>query len=47
MALSSQHRATRGWQEALMIRDLGSDRLFGFVLGAVFVGTLILNAMAY
>ena len=30
-----------------MIRDLGSDRLFGFVLGAVVVGTLILNAMAY
>ena len=29
------------------MRDLGSDRLFGFVLGAVFVSALILNAMAY
>jgi hypothetical protein len=30
-----------------MIRDLGSDRLFGFVLGAVFVSGLIFNAIAY
>jgi hypothetical protein len=29
------------------MRDLGSDRLFGFVFGAVFVSALILNAMAY
>lgn len=30
-----------------MLSDLGSDRLFGLVLGTVFVCTLILNAMAY
>ena len=30
-----------------MMRDLGIDRLFGFVLGAVFVSAFILNAMAY
>jgi hypothetical protein len=30
-----------------MMRDLGSDGLFGFVLGAVFVSALIFNAIAY
>jgi hypothetical protein len=30
-----------------MIDELGSDRLFGFVLGAVLVAALILNAIAY
>lgn len=30
-----------------MIRDLENDRLFGFVLGAVFVSAIILNAVAY
>jgi len=30
-----------------MMHDLGSDRLFGFILGTVFVGALILNAMVY
>lgn len=30
-----------------MIRDLGSDRLFGFILGATFIGALTLNAIAY
>ena len=30
-----------------MISELSNDRLFGLVLGAVFAGILILNAMSY
>jgi hypothetical protein len=30
-----------------MFSEVASDRLFGLVLGSVFVGALILNAMAY
>jgi len=30
-----------------MISELASDRLFGLVLTAVFVSSLILNAIAY
>ena len=30
-----------------MFSQLASDRLFGLVLGAVFLSALILNALAY
>ncbi len=30
-----------------MFNELASDRLFGLVLGAVFLSALLLNAMAY
>ena len=30
-----------------MINELLTDRLFGLVLGAIFVSTLILNAISY
>jgi len=30
-----------------MIRELTNDRLFGLVLGAVFVSSLILNALSF
>jgi hypothetical protein len=30
-----------------MVSDVGSDRLFGLVLTAIFVGALILNAVSY
>jgi len=30
-----------------MIGKLASDRLFGLVLGAIFVSVIILNAMSY
>ena len=34
-------------QEANMMNDLASDRLFGLTLSAIFVGVLILNAISY
>jgi hypothetical protein len=30
-----------------MISELANDRLFGLVLGAVFVSVLVLNALSY
>ena len=30
-----------------MISELANDRLFGLVIGAVFVSVLILNALSY
>jgi hypothetical protein len=30
-----------------MISELSNDRLFGLVLGAVFISALFLNAMSY
>jgi tetrahydromethanopterin S-methyltransferase subunit F len=30
-----------------MLSELASDRLFGLVLGTIFAGVLILNAMSY
>jgi hypothetical protein len=30
-----------------MFSEAGNDRLFGLVLAAIFVGTLILNAVSY
>ena len=30
-----------------MISELANDRLFGLVLGAIFVSALVLNAMSY
>ena len=33
--------------EANMISEISNDRLFGFVLTAIFVSVLILNAMSY
>ena len=30
-----------------MLSELANDRLFGLVLGAIFVSALVLNAMSY
>ena len=30
-----------------MISELANDRLFGLVLGAIFVSALVLNALSY